>query len=74
MWGWSVVYLMYLYIHVFICKCIYLFYWSYSSLDTGDKQECSKEDDVWVVGSMFDAVSNRACVGIFDGDNLAKGM
>jgi hypothetical protein len=33
-----------------------------------------QEDDVWVVGSMFDAVSNRACVGIFDGNDVSKGM
>jgi hypothetical protein len=32
------------------------------------------EDDVWVVGSMFDAVSNRACVGIFDGNDVSKGI
>eukprot|EP00596_Hydrurales_sp_CCMP1899_P008675 CAMPEP_0119052252 /NCGR_PEP_ID=MMETSP1177-20130426/73613_1 /TAXON_ID=2985 /ORGANISM="Ochromonas sp, Strain CCMP1899" /LENGTH=352 /DNA_ID=CAMNT_0007031761 /DNA_START=1184 /DNA_END=2239 /DNA_ORIENTATION=+ len=32
-----------------------------------------KEEDVWVVGSMFDSVSNKACVGIFDGNDLSKG-
>lgn len=38
-----------------------------------DRKEEEAEDDVWVLGSMFDAVKNKACVGIFDGLDLAKG-
>mmetsp|Transcript_24254 Transcript_24254/g.23310 ORF Transcript_24254/g.23310 Transcript_24254/m.23310 type:complete len:637 (-) Transcript_24254:150-2060(-) len=40
---------------------------------TSGSKGASKEDNVWVVASMFDAVSNRACVGIFDGNDLSKG-
>lgn len=38
-----------------------------------DRKEEEAEDDVWVLGSMFDAVKNKACVGIFDGLDLSKG-
>ena len=38
-----------------------------------ERKEKEGESDVWVIGSMFDAVKNRACVGIFDGLDLAKG-
>ena len=38
-----------------------------------ERKEKEAESDVWVIGSMFDAVKNRACVGIFDGLDLAKG-
>lgn len=38
-----------------------------------ERKEKEGESDVWVIGSMFDAVKNRACVGIFDGLDMAKG-
>lgn len=38
-----------------------------------ERKEKEGESDVWVMGSMFDAVKNRACVGIFDGLDMAKG-
>lgn len=38
-----------------------------------ERKEKETESDVWVIGSMFDAVKNRACVGIFDGLDLTKG-
>jgi carotenoid cleavage dioxygenase-like enzyme len=31
------------------------------------------EDDVWVLASMFNAKTNKACVGIFDGRDISKG-
>ena len=33
----------------------------------------NKEDAVWVLASMFDAVSERACVGVFDGERMQEG-
>ena len=42
--------------------------------ETNGKGEKEEEDDVWILGSMFDAVSNRASVGIFDGKDVSKGM
>ena len=38
-----------------------------------ERKEKEGESDVWVIGSMFDAVKNRACVGIFDGLDISKG-
>ena len=46
---------------------------SQSGNETNNKVEKEDEDDVWILGSMFDAVSNRASVGIFDGKNVSKG-
>ena len=31
------------------------------------------EDAVWILGSMFDAVENKSCVGIFDGQDMSMG-
>ena len=42
--------------------------------ENDNKVEKEDEDDVWILGSMFDAVSNRASVGIFDGKDLSKGI
>ena len=39
-----------------------------------ERKEIEIEDDVWVLGSMFDAVKNKACVGIFDGRDISKGL
>ena len=39
-----------------------------------ERKEREDEDDVWVLGSMFDAVKNKACVGIFDGRDISKGL
>jgi carotenoid cleavage dioxygenase-like enzyme len=67
----------------YICVCMHIYTHKYIHIYThthiryrigANDLKSSNEDDVWVVGSMFDAVSNRACVGIFDGDDLSKGM
>jgi carotenoid cleavage dioxygenase-like enzyme len=39
---------------------------------SGDKR-VRDEDDVWVLASMFNAKTNKACVGIFDGRDISKG-
>ena len=31
------------------------------------------EDEVWVLGSMFNAINGKGCVGIFDGKDMSKG-
>lgn len=32
-----------------------------------------KEDACWLLASMFDAVKNKSCIGIFDGENVSIG-
>ena len=31
------------------------------------------QDAVWILASMFDAVKDKSCVGIFDGEDISKG-
>lgn len=38
-----------------------------------DSDGSNKEDAVWVLASMFDAVRERACVGVFDGERMQDG-
>ena len=37
------------------------------------EEEEGIEDEVWVLGSMFNAINGKGCVGIFDGKDMSKG-
>lgn len=38
-----------------------------------EKDEDEDNDDVWLLASMFNAKTNKACVGIFDGRDISRG-
>ena len=37
------------------------------------KDGARDEDDVYLLATMFDAVEEKSCLGIFDGKDLSKG-
>lgn len=39
-----------------------------------DEDAHEDNDDVWLLASMFNAKTNKACVGIFDGRDISRGQ